>query len=459
MCFAAALCVACGQSPADAKGPKTGELKRREPVRVRVAPVEQREMVRMLQTTTVAYSKKEIQLYPRASGVVTAVFVEQGDVVEVGQELAAVDDREPTAMVAEARVAIAEAKDAIARADVAMREAEARVTQSKLDWDQGQRDFERNDKASLISAQALETLRTARDTRANDYEAAKLGRDRSVIEARSAGTSLQKAELALARAELELSYTRIQAPIAGLVAQCNVRVGGTVGRGNSVLETAGSAFVITDHDDLHVTFHRPQREMGWFLGASAAATGRADGTDNDGEPARAVQIRATAEALPGLELRGTIERISPSIDPQSGSFAVHAVLQPTPSAPSATPANGNGAHPGRRPHLLPGMLVRLEIVTDRHADALVVPKRSLRREGEASLLFVVRDGRAHRVEVTEGFTDDASVEVFAAGGGVLSPGDLVVVVGNRELEDGAEVVMEDAAADAAPATAPAPKEG
>ena len=92
--------------------------------------------------------------------------------------------------------------------------------------------------------------------------------------------------------------------------------------------------------------------------------------------------------------------------------------------------------------LLPGMLVRLEIVTERHPGALVVPKRALRREGELNLLFLVRDGRARKLEVAEGFSDDASVEVLPKAGTTLEVGARVIVVGNRELEDGAEVQEE-----------------
>jgi hypothetical protein len=94
------------------------------------------------------------------------------------------------------------------------------------------------------------------------------------------------------------------------------------------------------------------------------------------------------------------------------------------------------------------MLVRLEIVTDRHPESLVVPKRALRREGELNLIFVVRDGRAHRVEVEEGFSDDTSVEVIALRGAELAAGEQVVVVGNREIEEGGDVTIEDAASDA-----------
>lgn len=447
---ACALASACSDANSAAQGPKAGAAKRREPARVRVAPVEQREMVAKLQTTTVVQSEKEIQLFPRASGVVMEVLANEGDRVEAGQVLATLDDREARALIADTKVALAEAQDAIDRAEVAKREAEARIHQTKLEWEQATRDYERNEKAALISQQALEALRTTREMRASDHESAKLALERSVIEGKAAQTALEKAKLAAARAELELSYTRIEAPIAGLIAARNVRVGGTVGRGTSVIETAGAAFVLTDPDDLHVQIYRPQRELAWFLGATAADTSTTSDAkmEGSGVPARSLEIHATAEALPNMTFRGSIERISPGINPQSGSFTVHARIEPTGVIEdgglhegSADLANGHAIPRGR---LLPGMLVRLEIVTDRHPHALVVPKRCLRREGESNLIFTVHDGRARRVEVQEGFADDVSSEVTPLVAGALAAGDLVVVVGNRELEDGSEVVTEDA---------------
>lgn len=443
---ACALAAACSGGTDAAQGPKAGAAKRREPVRVRVAPVERREMIAKLQTTTVVASEKEIQIYPRASGIVTEVLAREGDRVEAGQVLAILDDREARALIADTKVAMIEAQDAIERAAVAKREAEARIHQTKLEWEQATRDHERNEKAALISTQALEALRTTREMRASDHESAKLALERSIIEGKAAVTALEKAKLAAARAELELSYTRIEAPIAGLISARSVRVGGTVGRGTSVIETAGAAFVLTDPDDLHVQIHRPQRELAWFLGATEA-----DATSTVA-PGRTLEIHATAEALPGVTFRGTIERISPAINPQSGSFTVHARIEPSAAvedgglhetSPESSPVPTNG-HALRRARLLPGMLVRVEIVTDRHPNALVVPKRCLRREGEATLIFSVREGRAHRVEVQEGFADDTSCEVTPLDAKALVAGDLVVVVGNRELEEGSDVAIEEA---------------
>jgi multidrug efflux pump subunit AcrA (membrane-fusion protein) len=84
------------------------------------------------------------------------------------------------------------------------------------------------------------------------------------------------------------------------------------------------------------------------------------------------------------------------------------------------------------------MLVRLRIVTERHPDALVVPKRAIVREGERSLIWVVRDGRVVEVDVREGFADGDDVEIVATGSEEPRPGELVVVVG-KDLETGDEV--------------------
>jgi membrane fusion protein (multidrug efflux system) len=288
-------------------------------------------------------------------------------------------------------------------------------------YEQASRDYDRNENANLISQQALDAMRLTRDTARSDHESAKLAVLRSAVETRAAATTIEKAELAVKRQELEQSWTRIVAPFAGVIASRSIKVGDAA--------TAGAPmFVLTDLDHLRAVFHRPQRELGMFLAAGDGASA----SDGAGTPESRIEIRGHAEALPGRELAGEILLVSPSIDAQSGSFRVTVRLHPR-------SASGKDESAAR---LLPGMLVRLETVTDRHPDALVVPKRALRREGEASLLFVVRDGIAHRVEVTEGYTDDTSVEVVPVGEAILAAGDSVVVVGNRDLEQGSEVIAE-----------------
>ena len=100
--------VSCGGSPG-ANAPQAAGLKKREAARVRAEPVAQREMVRTLESTTVVESEKEIKLYPRASGTLVELDVEEGDAVVAGAVLARLDPREAQAKVDEARVALKEA--------------------------------------------------------------------------------------------------------------------------------------------------------------------------------------------------------------------------------------------------------------------------------------------------------------------------------------------------------------
>jgi len=424
------LLAACNDSKAGVKPEEQG-LKQRDPTRVRVASVEQREMVLRLSTTTNIESEKEVKVFPRTSGLVLQVLAEEGQSVEAGAVLAQLDSRDKESQRDDARVSVREAEDSIQKSALLVREAAARVESARLSFELAQRDLDRNEKAGLLSQSALDSLRLTRDTRASELESAKLASERTQVEGKATATMLEKAKLALEQRELELAYTRITAPFAGVIAERLVKVGDSVGPGAHV-------FVLTDAENLRAILYRPQRELALFT----------QGLRRKQEGAQeALAITARAEALPGLEFGGAIQRLSPSIDAASGSFRVTVGIDPVPLG-------------GSERRLLPGMLVRVEVITDRHPDALVVPKRALRREGELDLVFVAREGRAVRVEVEEGYSDEQSVEVLVEEG-ALRAGERVIVIGNRELEDGGEIEVEGEGAPPAepPATkAPAPAE-
>lgn len=410
-----ALAAGCGGGGADhgGEGALAFEMRRRESAKVRVAPVIEREMVRILSTTTNVESEAQIEVFPRTSGVVHEVQVEEGDVVGEGQVLAVVDQREARAALADAQVALREAEEAKPRLELAVAEALERAESARLSWEQSVREAERNEKTGLLSTIDLDKLRLARDTNARDWEAAKIAHERAKQEAEHQDTAIERAQLAVARAQLELSFTEIVAPFAGVIAERTIKVGDTV-------STSARAFTLTDADNLRAVVYRPQRELAFFQGAH---------TSTDESTSGDVEIRVFPEAYEGEEYRGEIRFLSPTIDVDSGSFRVTVALEQPPA--------GSG-----RPRLAPGMLVRLEIVTERHPDALVVPKRALRREADTRFLFAVRDGKAERVVVREGFSDEELVEVLPVPAGALTVGEPVVVVGNRDLEDAEAVETE-----------------
>jgi membrane fusion protein (multidrug efflux system) len=388
-----------------------GELRRREATRVRTIHLAQREMVRTLSTATTVESQAEIEVFPRSAGVVVELLVEEGDAVEAAQVLARLDDRTARAARTEAEVALREAREAKPRQALMKEETFERYQRAKLTYESAMRDYERNAQAGLISAQDLDRLALTRDTAMRDQEAARLANEVSAQDEAAAETAIERAQLLVEKADLDLTFTEIRAPFTGLIARRDIRVGDSV-------SSAAPAFVLTDPEHLRAIFHRPQRELPLFR--SAVPTWNGDATEGESQDHRGIEIRVTSEAIPGAEFVGRIRLVSPTIDVASGSFRITVDL----------------LHPETGPRLLPGMLVRLEVVTDRHADALVVPKRALVREGESNYVFIVdAERRAQRIGVIEGYSDKDEVEVIPRREGELVVGTEVIVVGNRDLED------------------------
>jgi membrane fusion protein (multidrug efflux system) len=430
-CLVGALCLvllcACSKSTTDGDGAlKAATIKKRDPTRVRVEPVVQREMLRVLETTTRVESEHQVEIMPRTSGVVVEILVEEGHAVVEGQVLARLDARELVIAQSDAEVALEEAKASEPRLALLTREAEAQLSANKRRHEQILRDYERNeaiaqagpDRPALLSPKDLDASRLLRDNATAEVVAAELALERARLAQLNAKTEARRAQLTLERARLNLANMSLTAPFAGILAARTIKVGDTV--------TVGSpAFTLTDPQNLRAIFYRPQRELALFARAQVNPDAQA-GKQQRGDGSAELELFASAEALPGRRFRGTIERIAPTIDPQSGNFRITARMQVS-SEKSADA------------QLLPGMLVRLEIITERRPNALVIPKRALRRDGDVSLVFVVRDRRAVRVVVREGLSDDEHLEVSPLEGAALAAGELVVVVGNRDLEDGSEV--------------------
>jgi RND family efflux transporter MFP subunit len=391
-----------------------GGLRAREIPRVRVEPVERRAMVRMLETTSVLESEREVQVLPRASGVVLEIKVEEGDVVEAGEILGILEDIDQALELRDASVALRERQNSLDTLRLAIREAEARVERTKLAAEQARRDHERSQLlfegetvSSSLSRSALEASKLAQENAEADQHDADLAVERARLDLAAGTTAVERADLTLERARTALEHTRIVAPFAGVVAERLIRPGDSVG-------PSEPAFVLTDLVTLRAVFWRPQEELELFARARA------------GDGATRLEISATAEAYPGTTFSGQVERVSPTIDPDSGQFRVTARLA----------ANGAGSR------LLPGMLVRMQIATDRHEGTLVVRKRALRRESDRRFLLVVENGTLRRVDVEEGFSDTESVEVVPLPGSTLAEGEIVVLVGGRELAAGDTVEID-----------------
>ncbi len=189
---------------------------------------------------------------------------------------------------------------------------------------------------------------------------------------------------------LELSYTTVTAPISGVIASRSIKAGNFVQINTPI-------FHIVDNSSLEATLNVPEREIS---------------TLKAGQP-----VQLTADALPGQNFTGVVDRIAPVVDSGSGTFRVVCSFSGAGSA------------------LQPGMFGRMKIDYDKRADALVVPRAALLEDEGEPAVFAVRAGKAARVAVKTGYMDGEWVEIRQG----LKLGDGVVTAGKIALRDGTPV--------------------
>jgi RND family efflux transporter MFP subunit len=117
------------------------------------------------------------------------------------------------------------------------------------------------------------------------------------------------------------------------------------------------------------------------------------------------------------KVAATVRTVGAALDPLTGAAEVRAPL------PAGAP-------------LLLGEHVRAQIEVQKKDHALVVPRSAVLPDDDKHILFTVKDGKAVRHEVKLGLATDELLEISGEG---LQAGDLVVTLGNYELEDGMAV--------------------
>lgn len=203
-----------------------------------------------------------------------------------------------------------------------------------------------------------------------------------------AGYTVERNELALADARRELSYTQVRAPIAGVVTERLVNLGDHVTENQAL-------FRIVDFDSIVARIYVPEKDMVRL---------------ETGQPAR-----LRADALGGRTFSGSIDRISPVVDPATGTVKVTV----------ATP---------RQEGLRPGMYVEVELVTAVHEEALLVPKRALVYDNDQMFVFRLKKDEDRRVERLRLKPLLENADFIEPAGGVEA-GDQLVVAGQSGLKD------------------------
>ena len=189
---------------------------------------------------------------PRVPGQVTSVRVDDNDTVKAGQVLAELDDRDFQVALEQAQAQVAAAHASIENIDAQLRVQQAQIAANQAQVDQAQaalvfaqqqakryQDLAKTGSGTVQNAQqwtsqqqqreaALESARASLKLAQRQVEALKAQRN-------SAVASLGQAEAQRDQAKLNLSYTKILAPVDGMIAERSVQVGNYVNVGAALM--------------------------------------------------------------------------------------------------------------------------------------------------------------------------------------------------------------------------------
>jgi membrane fusion protein (multidrug efflux system) len=238
----------------------------------------------------------------------------------------------------------------------------------------------------------LEQAKVALQQAQGTYDRTKALQDRQMVsqqEYENARNQLDNTQVTLREVQLRLDYADIRAPIDGVVMLRSVEQGDLV-RTNQVV------FAVADLEPLQARIRVPEKRMTQVQVDQEA--------------------RIMVDPVPDRVFPARVRRISPGVDPASGTVKV------TLDVPS------EGV-------LRPGMFATVRIITDSRTDALIIPKKALLLETDEDDVFVAREGKAQRVRIELGYTDGDRVQVVSG----LEEGDQVVTVGQEGLKDNAAV--------------------
>jgi multidrug efflux system membrane fusion protein len=298
-------------------------------------------------------------LRPEVGGRITAVLFEDGQAVKAGDILFIIDPRPYEAAVARARANLASAQTNAGFAKI---------------------EFERA--AALVKTQAIP--QRVYDERANA--------------SRVAIASLEAADAELKRAQIDLEYAHVRAPITGRASRAEITLGNLVqpGPGAPLLTT-----IVANHS-IYADFEVDEQSYVQTIRGSAGG--------RDAE--RRIPVQLSLQGDNGRVYQGTIYSFDNRIDAASGTIRARAKID-----------NADGA-------LLPGMFVSVRLAEAVEREVVLVPDRAVGFDQSKKFVYVVgADNKVVYREVELG--RQVQAQRIALKG--IEPGDRVIVDGVQRV--------------------------
>lgn len=345
----ALLLAACG-------GPSGGQQGQGGPPtpQVPVAQVIVRELAPSSEFNGSLTAPKSVELRPRVSGQIIGVDVPEGGMVRQGQTLFRIDPRP-------FQVAVDQAAGNFAQ-------AEAQAAQAQADFARAER---------LIATGAISR---------KEYDAA-------VAQRRAGLASVQAARAAVAAARLDLSFTRVTAPISGrvdriLVTEGNVVAGGAQATPLTTIKSVNPLYAEFDIDEAtYLSFVEKARRAG---------------------TATKLPVEFGLMTDEGFPRTATLDFLGNGIDRSAGTIRARALVQ-----------NADGA-------LAPGLFARIRLVTGERQQSILIDDQAVGNDQGKSFVLILAKGNKVDFRPVELGPIVDGLRVIKSG---LQPSDTVIIKG------------------------------
>jgi len=328
-------------------------------------------------------ARRQATVSSKITGRIVEVLVEEGQAVGEGDVLARLDDA-----VASRELALSRAE--LAAAASALKEIEVRLREAGLELERA-RDLRQ---AGVASQSALDMAEAEADSLAARLESA---RDEVAVAGRRVALAEQAVEDTFIRAPFDGVAISKDAQPGEMISPVSAG-GGFTRTGVSTIVDMGSLEIEVDVNEAFIQRVEPGQE-----------------------------VLATLDAYPDWRIPARVITTVPAADRQKATFKVRIAFQELGDS-----------------RILPDMGVKVAFQAEvDEAEAapgpsLLVPRGAIRREGDVTVVFVVRDGTVERRAVTEGRVTGSDAEVRAG----LREGEIVVVSPPEQLKDGDPVKTE-----------------
>ncbi len=310
-----------------------------------------------------------VELRSRVAGAIQSVHFQEGAIVEKGGLLVTID---PAPYQAE-----------VARAQASVTAAEARASLARTELKRGKQ---------LLASNAVSQ---------SDY-------DQRLNGEASAEADLEAARAVLQSAELNLSYTGIRAPITGRVGKIEITAGNLIAAGpSSPILTR-----LVSLSPIYASFEADEQIVSGILAELPEGVNARNFLD---------RVPVQMDVAGHADIKGKLQLVDNSVDPQSGTIRVRAVFD-----------NANGA-------LMPGQFARLSMGQAKTEDAVLIHERAIGTDQNKKYVIVVKpDNTTEYREITVGAKSDG-LRVVTSG---LKADERIVVNGLQRIRPGTLVAPE-----------------